>query len=215
MLLLALTGCEVLQRPAAPGPSAQPQPAPVPVMTAREREIHRLLEEAATAFEDTRLTTPVDDNAYYRYLRVLSLDPDNDQAEEGISNIVEKYLEWAIDNARQHRLATARRYLNKAKSVDDSHPSIAAVENLIARQDSSKQMTYRLAPGGIDERAPRVIEELHQIGKKIAQHRATVVIVGRTDTEGRWIYQQLNDATLNRVRARFELGKPPEVRLSW
>ncbi|MBD3649005.1 MAG: hypothetical protein HUJ31_16485 [Pseudomonadales bacterium] len=202
-----------MPEPSQPPAPMEPRSAPVSVTSERDLEIRRLLAEASSAVEENRLTTPVDDNAYYRYLRVLSLDPANQAAEEGISTIVEKYLEWAIDNARQQRFRQAINFLNRARSVDENHPSIDAVAKLIDDQRRADEMTYRLSPNGVEQHAERVVGELYEIGRRIAQHDARVVIIGRTDAEGRWIYQQLNDATPLRVRARFETGDYPAVRL--
>ncbi len=201
--------------PPEPPLPLDPTPAPAPVITKHDWQIRRLLDEAAAAFADNKLTTPVDDNAYYRYLRVLSIDANNERAEQGIADIVDKYLEWSIENVRQDRLPRAVSYLRKAKSIDEHHPGIPAVESLIAEQRAANRMTYRLSAPAIDEKAPRAVAELREIGGKIARENAMVVITGRTDEEGRWIYQQLNDATPSRVRARFELGNHPSVRLTW
>lgn len=212
--LLLIGGCEVVQRTEAPRPKPpEPVSTPVTVTPDSDRKIDRLLHEAETAFRDNRLTTPLDDNAYYRYLRILTLDSDNEKAEEGIARIAEKYLEWAMANAERRQFRSAISYLNKAKSVDHYHPNIDAVETFITEKRSANRMTYRLSPADVDQQAPRVIQELHEIGRQVARQGARVVIVGRTDTEGRWIYQQLNDATPDRVRAEFEPGGHPLVRL--
>lgn len=75
----------------------EPEPgasiAPVEV----DPRIFSLLAKAEAAFAEDRLTTPLDDNAYLRYLQVLSIDPDSEKANQGIANIVEKYLAWSIE----------------------------------------------------------------------------------------------------------------------
>lgn len=212
--ILLISGCEMAQRAQAPRPTPpEPPSTPATVTPDPGQKIDRLLHEAEIAFRDNRLTTPLDDNAYYRYLRILTLDPDNEQAEDGIASIVEKYLEWAMANAERGQFRSAISYLNKAKSVDRSHPNIDAVDAFITEKRSASRMTFRLSPAGVDQQAPRVIQELHEIGREVARQGARVVIVGRTDAEGRWIYQQLNDATPDRVRAEFEPGGHPLVRL--
>lgn len=216
VLMLITGGCELVPRTDEP-PTTRSEPAPVPAPVREtpepEREVDRLFREARLAFDDNRLTTPVDDNAYYRYLRILTLDPGNEKAEEGIANIVEKYLKWSMDKAEQGQFRAAITWLNKARSVDHTHPNIEAVETFIDEQRSSSQMTYRLSAAAVDQKAPRVIQELHEIGREIAQQNARVIIVGRSDAEGRWIYQQLNDASPDRVRAEFKPGGKPLVRL--
>lgn len=216
VLMLITGGCELVQRtdnPPAAQPEPSPEPAPVREIPEPEREIDRLFREARLAFRDNRLTTPIDDNAYYRYLRILTLDPDNERAEQGIANIVEKYLEWSMDKAERGQFRAATNWLNKARSVDHTHPNIQAVETFIDEQRSADRMTYRLSPAAVDQKASRVVRELHEIGREVARQNARVIIVGRSDAEGRWIYQQLNDATPDRVRAEFKPGGHPLVRL--
>lgn len=210
---LLLVGCEAWLHPPVPPPDEDVTPAPAPEESARRKEIEFLLDEAYTAFQQDKLTTPLNDNAYYRYLRVLSLDPENAEAEQGINDIVEKYLEWAIDYARDGRFSMARRHLNKARSVDETHPNIPAVAKLIDDQATADRMTYRLSPDRLRQRTPSMVEELVGIGREASSQGATVVIYARSDEEGRWIYQQLNSATPERIRARIELSTPPRIRL--
>ena len=47
-----------------------------------------LLESARYDYDQDRLTTPIDNNAYYKYLRVLSISPNNGKANQGIAEIV-------------------------------------------------------------------------------------------------------------------------------
>jgi len=215
MLLLLLAGCELVQTEPTPvaAPPTETAPEPAPEAPKKENEVDRLLREATVAFREKRLTTPVDDNAYYRYLRVLTIDPENERAETGIANIVDKYLEWAITHAEGQQFREANYYLNKARSVDHSHPNIAAVERRLAELRSANRTTYRLSPTEIGNKSPQAVKELHQIGRKITRHDARVLIVGRSDAEGRWVYQQLNEATPKRVRAEFTAGRHPMVRL--
>jgi len=175
--------------------------------------INILLDDAYLAFAENRLTTPLDNNAYFKYLQILSLDPTNASANQGIVEIVEKYLEWAINAVETQQYRKAVNYINKARSVDETHPNILAVEKKVAALRASNRMTYHLSIEALNGQQQWLIEELHEIGEKTELQQATVVITARNDREGRWIYQQLNDATPNRVRATFELGNIPKVRL--
>jgi|TARA_B100001971_G_scaffold86657_1_gene80109 hypothetical protein len=199
-----------------PARKLTPIPKPLPPTIAEKKDqeqITPLLDEAYLAFEDNRLTTPLDDNAYYRYLQVLSIDPENASANQGIAEIVEKYLEWAISSAEQETFKKAIDYLNKARSVDESHPNIPSVAKLIANLRSINRKTYPLSIDALNNGRPRLIEALHSIAMQAEEHNAMVVITARNDQEGRWIYQQLNDATPRRIRATFELGRNPRIRL--
>lgn len=213
IVALCVQGC--ITRP--PAQTHIPTPQPVPVVqppTQEQLEIDRLLLEAGEALAGNRLTTPAEDCAYYRYLRVLTLDADNRQAQQGINDIVEKYLNWALRDAELKKFKRAEGYLNKARTVDETHPNIDAVAEQIALKSKARTMTYRLSYEGLDIRADWITEELLEIGKEVQRQNATVVITARSDAEARWIYQQLNHGVGEvRVRGEVKLGAIPSVRL--
>ena len=205
-----MSGCEsVRQRPPAVDLQSATERDPVTLLN----PVDKLLDEAYLAFSENRLTTPLDDNAFYKYLQILSLEPANAKANQGIADIAEKYLEWAINAGLQQRYRKAVNFINKARSVDDTNPNILAVVKQIAALQDSRTTTYHLSTDALDNRLHRLIDKLHEIGVKSDLQQATVVITARDDREGRWIYQQLNDATPNRIRATFELGQVPKVHL--
>ena len=208
-----LNGCvsppapPAIVHPESPATLVEP---PVPEQT----EIERLLEEAAEAMDQNRLTTPPEDCAYYRLLRVLSLDPDNRTALQGISDIVELYLDWAIEQADLNNFKKAEKHLGSARTVDETHPNVEAVAEQIVQKSNARFKTYRLSTEGLSERAIWITEELLEIGTEVQDRNATVVITARTDREARWIYQQLNLGVDEvRVRGDVKLGKIPSVHL--
>ncbi|MDZ7827331.1 MAG: hypothetical protein U5R48_16550 [Gammaproteobacteria bacterium] len=98
VLLLLIGGC----RAPAPGTTESTRGAipdaadPGAGAGPRQREIRGLLEEADRALAELRLTTPADDNALDRYLRVLALAPGHPEARAGLDRIVEAYLDLAL-----------------------------------------------------------------------------------------------------------------------
>lgn len=197
--------------PPAP-PQPKPQPKPVPANPHRG-EIQALLQQARYDFDHNKLTTPENDNAYLYYRRVLSLDKDNQDAQQGIYDVAEKYLEWAIDNANDGNLGLARRFLGSAQSIDPEHPNIPAVVKLIDEHQNANKLTYYLQVDGLDSRSAWLASELSDIGRSASKRKATVVITARSDAEGRWIYQQMNNGSPERIHARMEIGDEPCVRL--
>ena len=187
-----LSGCQM--RTISPE-EQDPSTAPAEV----DPRIIPLLAKADEAYIEDRLTTPLDDNAYLRYLQVLSIDPDNEKANQGIANIVEKYLAWSIENVYQARYRRARDFLNKARSVDEDHPNIAAVENMVNTYASGRTQTFELSRKSTELRDSQTVSTLGSIAAEISKHQATVVIEAPSDATGRWIYQQLNEATKERV----------------
>ncbi len=213
IVALCLTGCEL--QPTRPATEA-PRPAHTSVTegpTEREQQINRLLGMAYIAYTESRLTTPVEDNAYLHYSQVLALDTDNEEALLGLNQVVERYLEWAISNVDRGNFSIATDYVNKASSIDEFHPNIPAVRNLIADQQNRDRRSVPLSTAGLSARDPALSAELVKIGKFAASNEATVIIHARNDAEGRWIYQQLNSEAETRVRARLELGTRPRLRL--
>jgi hypothetical protein len=179
----------------------------------RDPKIQQLLEEAYFAFIESRLTTPVEDNAYFRYLQVLTIDPDSEDANRGISNIVEQYLDWSLESLQNRNFRAATNYLNKARSLDELHPNITAVATRIAEHRNSSEESYLLDPRGLANRSNSTKMELGSIAARMQETRATIIISARNDSEGRWIYQQLNEQTDSRVKARFEQRSKPSIRL--
>ncbi len=206
MMVTFIAGCQT---------SPQEQvPAPVKKMPLEETQrIQFLLGEAVQAFEESKLTTPLDDNAYLKYLQVLSIDPHNLMAEQGIANIVEKYLAWSMDAVDSGRYRKAVDYLNKAKSVDEQHPNIVSVENLITNHMEGERKTFVLTRTEINEKNPETIARLQTIAADITKFDARIVIEAPSDPAARWIYQQLNEATPDRVSARFEMTSRVRIHL--
>jgi len=214
-LMLALCVQSCLLRPPAPThiPTSKPEPV-VQQPTQEQLEIKWLLADADEALAHNRLTTPAEDCAYYRYLRVLTLDPDNRKAQQGIHDIVEKYLDWAIRDAVLKKFKRAESYLNKARTVDETHPNIDAVAEQIAQKSNARIMTYRISTEGLNIQADWITAELMDLGKEVQKQNASVVITARSDAEARWIYQQLNHGAGEvRVRGEVKLGSIPSVRL--
>lgn len=216
--LLVVTSCTIAPPIIAPAisitpnqrPTAPQNPVPEPALI----EIQRLLREAEEALFDDRLTTPVEDNAWYRYLRVLVLEPGNQSAQEGISDIVEKYLAWAIQDIEAGYLRKARNYLSKVRAIDATHPNLPAVEKRLSQRKASSQQIVKLSRFDLDNHTISLANELFLLGTQIQKQNARIIIVARNDAEGRWIYQQLNKADSGpRIRAQIQLDTTPSVKI--
>lgn len=205
------SGCEAIPTSVAP---VAPQSNDMHIVEDEyQTEINNLMHKASLAFERNRLTTPLEDNAYFRYLQVLSIEPAHILANQGITEIAEKYLEWAINAAESDRYQQAYSYLNKARSVDEWHPSITAIEKMIEDRQAAHHMIYPLPLEALNDRQESLVAALHDIAKSVELQQAIVIINAPTDKEGRWIYQQLNDATDIRIRATFQPRELPSVQL--
>ena len=207
LLVIFASGCATdPPTPAATGSTEQP---------ARQAEpgVQRLLEAADRALSQDRLTTPANDNAWQRYLRILDIDPGNADAQAGITAIADRYLSWSIEHARDGSLKRARMYLGKAEEVDPGHPSIPAVARLINDQEQLKTERYPLDPHMVKTRqaSPRSFDT---IANRIRELRPFVRIRAPDDAAGRWIYQQLQARLDFRIEATFDIRSGYSVELS-
>lgn len=174
--------------------------------------INVLLSDANAAFDKNRLTTPKHDNAYHRYLAMLSIEANNPEALNGINAIVEKYLSWALDNAEQGKLSRARQYVAKAELIDESHPNIIPVVKMINDLEDKTTTVFQLDPVSVrNKQATRI--DFARIAGQIQLHHAFVIIRAASDVSGRWLYQELNQRVDFRIEARFEQSKSPSISL--
>ncbi len=84
---------------------------------AMQRQIDKLLGNAAEALAATRLTIPTGNNAYYYYQRVLRLDPDNAAARRGLDRVVSRYGSLAANAISRGDIDKANRYIARGLRV--------------------------------------------------------------------------------------------------
>jgi len=83
-----------------------------------------LLAEAKADFDALRLTRPEDNNALAGYRKVLELDPQNRDAQEGLGNIADKLVVLAQQATAANDFAQAESYLNEASAIMPDAPNI-------------------------------------------------------------------------------------------
>lgn len=111
--------------------------------------INNLLLQAERAMAMDRLTTPVEDNAYAYYQKILDVSADNEAAKEGLDKIAQRYLSKAQEQAQLGNALQAETLLQRARFVSSrfvdahtlefnelSNPTFAA-QNSISSSDAS------------------------------------------------------------------------------
>ncbi len=93
--------------------AAVPNVVPAPALP----DLRGLLDAAAQALRAERATTPAQDNAFDRYLFVLGMDPDNEQALIGVDKIIDFYAERAKAAQMAGRLQVAASAWRQAYAV--------------------------------------------------------------------------------------------------
>ncbi|HEX7037717.1 MAG TPA: hypothetical protein VF210_18245 [Pseudomonadales bacterium] len=233
LLVLLCAGCQGLlerlpggepgptppERP-APEPAAEPpspEPAPEPagrpeLPAAEQAAVERLLADAERAIANDHLTYPASGSALALYDRVMILDPGNDAARRGLERIVERYLELALSAAERRRFTEAEAMLNRARLVDPEHPGIDPTDVQVRLLAGAERHVVPLDAERLRRQDPALASTLRQAGVAGRGDGCRVRIVARSDSEGRWIYQQMSDAPGDtRIRAQLDIGSPPQV----
>ncbi|MDQ2078230.1 hypothetical protein [Marinimicrobium sp. ABcell2] len=218
-----LSGCQLF--------APEPEPEVVPPEEHPPEEppyslsevVEQWLDEADRALSQDRLLEPSGDNAHDRYRAALYLDPGNTRAQSGLHAIVLRYLDMARSAARRGAFAQSRELLNRANIVDPGNPLVQAlIEEVLEEQERQQQRdaelagedTFPLEPGPLSRRDSRLAEQLGELAERVRETGEFVLIISRTDDEGRWIYQQMQEAVPGfLVRGDIQIGTPPRVTL--
>jgi tetratricopeptide (TPR) repeat protein len=90
--------------------------------------------QADRQLAEKKLMTPVDDNAWSSYKKILALDPDHQQAIEGIDRIKETYKLWARNELKKGNFKHAAFLLQKALQIS---PDDTDIQSILAKIDGN------------------------------------------------------------------------------
>jgi hypothetical protein len=202
-------------------PLLQQVPAPVE-LTPQQKVVDRLLSEADYCLSQNKLLNPITDNAHDRYRSVLLMDPQNERAKLGLQTISMRYVELARTAAKRGNLSEAQTHIRYARSIDNNPVVQDAAETLRKQVASTPPpKPYQAAEGEVvldakllQAKDAQITSQLTAVAKKAKDTDQFVLIIARTDAEGRWVYQQLRNAVPGYlVRGDIKLGSPTRVKL--
>ena len=116
--------------------TSQPATEPVKAAPAEEDEVTRLLAAAEADIKARRLTRPVGNNAWDRYLRVLELEPASPAAIRGMERVIESYGGLFDAALGQEDYDKAAGYLS---SIGDLNPDSPVFEEGERRLEAARQ----------------------------------------------------------------------------
>ncbi|MEH6471670.1 MAG: hypothetical protein V7752_10480 [Halopseudomonas sp.] len=178
--------------------------------------ILELLDSADQAIKDRRLAQPRGNSAVDYYRQVLKIQPGYHEAQSGLENIVDRYIEWSDAAVRQGRLQQAHHYLAQARQIDPDAAEIEQAALRLKRLGKSQGGYTRLDRRQVKIKSPDLVQVLGRLADRIRAEDARVVIDAPTDSQGRWIYHQLNQRHEDyRVRANMRIESQPGVRLMY
>ncbi len=200
----------------------QPVIVAAPVLTEQQKHIRSLLNEADYALSQNKLLNPISDNAHDRYRSVLLMDATNERAKVGLQTIALRYVELARTAAVRGNIGEAQSLIRYARGIDNNAVVRDAAETIrkqIASMPPAKP--YQAAEGEylldgklLQAKDSQIISQLNSVALKAKQTGDLVLIIARSDAEGRWIYQQLRSAVPGfLVRGDIKIGQPARVKL--
>ena len=226
LLAILLVGCQTPPAESPPSESASGSTA-LDIRVLSEAEVYSgsssadsrsmipdILYEALQALGEDRLLTPIDDNAHSRFRRVLAMDSQNELALQGLQDIVERYLELAGESMRRGIFDEAKTMLDRARSVDASHPDIATVAEALRKEMNSNDLFFALDYPLYAARSEFAQNQLADIARQTREHEAFFLITAPNDDLARWMVSVMREAVAGyRLRGNIELSSHLGVRL--
>ena len=136
-----------------------------PALSPQETEVARLLAAAEADLKARRLTSPVGNNAWDNYQRVLGLVPAHPEAVRGMERVIDSYMELFRAEVEKQDFDKAEGYLAK---IHELHPDSPVLEEGEQRlQDARQARKNRLAE---QERQHQAELERQRIAQAVEKH---------------------------------------------
>jgi serine/threonine protein kinase/uncharacterized protein YfbU (UPF0304 family) len=105
----------------------------------KTRKIESLLQNANTALQEDRLTSPPGDNAFEYFQQVLVESPQNQQAIAGIQQTATRLLQNARAQSEQGQFAVAHAFIAAAAQIAPGHPEITQTQDHVLQAQQTAQ----------------------------------------------------------------------------
>ena len=180
----------------------------------QERFIADTLFEGLQALDQDKLLTPVDDNAYARFQRVLAFDPSNQIAFDGLEQILLRYVELSLEASRRGQFDNANSFLERAAFVNKDHPALIGAKTLLDSEINSGDLIFNLDNQDFMNRTDAAVAQLQKIGQQAKELNAFCLIIAPNDSLARWMYLQMRNSVDGfRLRGIIELANQTSIRL--
>lgn len=188
--------------------------------------IQRLLAQGDAAFKRGRYTLPEGDNALDRYRAVLMLDPENPDARAGLDSVLLAYIDHVRSVLSAGYLGNAKQLLQRAGDVFIDTPVLQDLREDIEREEARRNAQEdaladtEIPPGEktllpkaeLEQRSDDIVITLTALAQRVRESNESVMIMARSDREGRWIYKVMQDAAKDyRIRGDIRVSRIPAV----
>lgn len=103
--------------------------------TLEQGNIKEMLTKGNSALEQGRLSSPKEDNAIYYFEQVMMLEPENQQAQQGLLNVAERYAAMIETAIAENSYSKAKAYLEKYKKLSNDESNSLRLSQLISKQE--------------------------------------------------------------------------------
>ena len=177
----------------------------------QQKKIKYYLFNALEALEGGRLMRPKHDNAYDWFSQVLWLDGTHAEAHRGMREIGAAYLRLAEQAYQVDNRARAELMLQRAQWVSASPEAVAALKAKYPTPPKANN-EFRLAVNELNQKSDELVARLADLAEQAKSLPSRLLIVARSDREGRWIYKQMRDSVEGyRLRGNIEVGHRPKI----
>jgi len=180
-----------------------------------------LLRQAEDYLARDRLMSPASGNAYDRFRAVLLIHPEHPQAVSGLQQILIRYMELGREALRKEDIARARRMLVAARKIDSHNALLAEFEQELrqaievaqkGRVVAARESEFLLNGDELAARSDSVQQVLRNVAQGLQGSDKSVLIVARSDAEGRWLYKALRQAANGqRIRGDIKIDTVPRI----
>ena len=179
-----------------------------------QANVARLLDAAEAAERIEHLIYPARDSAMSLYHEVIFLDPTNADAQIGLARLCENFLEAAQTALDENQFLKAESMLSKARMVYPQYSGITAVSRQIELLKNADRTRVILDWRLVAQRSPTLSDRLMSLGAKARNDHCRVTINVSNDSEGRWVFKQMNQATgSGRIQATIEIASPAAIEM--
>ena len=175
-------------------------------------EVTQLLMQASAAVSREQFIYPARGSAMSLYHEVLTLEPGNGEALQGLETLVEHYLSEASVAIAEQRYTRAHGALSRARMIDRSNPNIEPIAAELRLLEEAERIRTVLDWRLVAERSNQLAPVLQKAGRQARQDGCRAIISVGSDAEGRWVYQQMSNAPGDRrIRAQIRIASPSAV----
>lgn len=161
-----------------------------------------LLAQASEALKQQRLTSPLGNNAYEFYQKVLAIVPSNQDALDGINNVAQALLAQAKGKADQRKFSSAHALLTSAIQIAPAHQLIDGTKQYIDEQQkqvalqkiqkkNTKDNSYKKAQQALEAERIAKQNQVTQLLKKANQAIAAGALTQPKSTSALFFFDSI------------------------